>query len=267
MRGIGALWLVIGAALGFGAAMLLLPGRNAPSPAGGTGDADARAEAIALEALRNRLRNPAAAGFRDVRTWRYGPGDERAVCGLVTSPELPGGAAAFVMRVVLPESAGPFAADRPRPHTAMTVLEDGPGLARPSPEARRRFCREGDPPAPEPPPPAEAALAAPLPAPVPAVSLPLAAGAAATAGIPAARPPAPVEGGGATTTRERVAVAAPANLRAGPGGGAAVLSIVPRGRVLAVFGRAPGGWVQVGEEEPLGWIHGSLLAEAAPDGR
>jgi uncharacterized protein YraI len=68
-------------------------------------------------------------------------------------------------------------------------------------------------------------------------------------------------GGGA---RERVLVHSPANLRAGPGGGASVLSVVPRGRTLEVFDQAPGGWVRVGDGEPWGWIHASLLAGAPP---
>jgi uncharacterized protein YraI len=59
----------------------------------------------------------------------------------------------------------------------------------------------------------------------------------------------------------RAVVQSPANLRAGPGGGAEVLSTLPRGQVLTVFDRAPGGWLRVGDAEPRGWVHSSLLAE------
>jgi hypothetical protein len=51
----------------------------------------------------------------------------------------------------------------------------------------------------------------------------------------------------------------PANLRASPAGGGEVLRTVPRASSLQVFGEAPGGWFQVGEREPWGWIHGSML--------
>ncbi len=51
------------------------------------------------------------------------------------------------------------------------------------------------------------------------------------------------------------------NLRNGPGGGAAVVGVIPRGQVLDVFERAPGGWLRVGVGEPWGWAHSSLLIE------
>lgn len=50
------------------------------------------------------------------------------------------------------------------------------------------------------------------------------------------------------------------NLRAHPNGGGTVLRVVERGTSLDVFAEAPGGWVQVGEGEPWGWMHGSMLA-------
>uniref|UniRef100_UPI0022EB7E6F SH3 domain-containing protein n=1 Tax=Falsiroseomonas oryzae TaxID=2766473 RepID=UPI0022EB7E6F len=49
----------------------------------------------------------------------------------------------------------------------------------------------------------------------------------------------------------------PINLRSAPGGD--VLRTVPRGSTLQVFGEAPGGWLQVGEGEPWGWVHSSGL--------
>jgi hypothetical protein len=60
--------------------------------------------------------------------------------------------------------------------------------------------------------------------------------------------------GSVTTTS-----AHPVNLRSNPAGGGAVLRVVPRGTRLRVFAEAPGGWYQVGENEPVGWIHGSML--------
>lgn len=59
--------------------------------------------------------------------------------------------------------------------------------------------------------------------------------------------------------RSNVTTRQHANLRASPGGGGAVLRVVPPGSSFRVFGEASGGWYQVGDTEPWGWIHGSLL--------
>ena len=50
-----------------------------------------------------------------------------------------------------------------------------------------------------------------------------------------------------------------ANLRLEPRGGSPVIRVVPRSVELRILGEAPGGWYQVGDAEPWGWIHGSLL--------
>jgi hypothetical protein len=248
--------------------------------------ADARAEAIALQSLRARQRDPDAVMFREVRTWRFGPDDERAVCGVMEARDLPGGSAPFVVRVLLPAGSGGGATPvsgtiaRPRSSAAgMPILEDGPGTSRPAPEARRRYCHDA-----EAAPTAAAAPAAPTvpsaAATAPAMTAPSTSAAtttAMTAGAPAAPamavgapdPLAPPfaatigSGGVAVRTGEQVTVATHANLRAGPTGGEPVLSVVPRGSVLNVYGRAPGGWVRVGDGEPWGWIHGSMLTAAS----
>ena len=48
------------------------------------------------------------------------------------------------------------------------------------------------------------------------------------------------------------------NVRSSPTGGGAVLRVARSGAVLNVFGTAPGGWYQVGETEPEGWVHRSV---------
>jgi Bacterial SH3 domain len=45
------------------------------------------------------------------------------------------------------------------------------------------------------------------------------------------------------------------NVRSSPNGGGAVLRVARSGSMLNVFGTAPGGWYQVGETEPEGWVH------------
>jgi hypothetical protein len=92
--------------------------------------------------------------------------------------------------------------------------------------------------------------AAPAPAPAPAP---------AEGGLPTPVPPMPslsVEASGRMVT---TTTAHPVNIRSQPGGGGAVVRIVPRASTLHVFGEAPGGWLQVGEDQPFGWVHGSML--------
>ncbi len=47
------------------------------------------------------------------------------------------------------------------------------------------------------------------------------------------------------------------NLHSSPQG--PVIVVVPRGTVIQVFSRAPGGWYQVGGSAPWGWVHESML--------
>jgi hypothetical protein len=77
---------------------------------------------------------------------------------------------------------------------------------------------------------------------------------------PAQPPPlaAPIRSasGGVTTTSRH-----PVNIRSSPSGGGSVLRVAPRGSTLQLFGEAPGGWLQVGEGEPWGWLHSSMLEQ------
>jgi hypothetical protein len=115
-----------------------------------------------------------------------------------------------------------------------------------------------------PPLPADSALSPP-PAPPSAPpqaqgTTPPAAPPAPPGGHAAPPPPAPPSAqpnssqGSITTT-----AAHPVNVRSSPAGGGAIVRIVPRSSVLRVFGNAPGGWLQVGEEQPIGWLHESML--------
>lgn len=198
-------------------------------------------ESAARQALAARLRNPDALRFDEIRVWRFGPADERAVCGTMRTPEIAGGSARFVVRVLQPRGGDAAAGSR----QWQTVVEDAPWLVRPTPEAARRFCRE---PEPEP----QAAPPAAQAAGVPTAAMPVAPPRQADAS-----PPPPADG-----TRGRVTTHSPANLRAAPGG--EVLGSIPRGRSLVVFERTAGGWVRVGESAPEGWIHSSLLTDAPP---
>lgn len=101
------------------------------------------------------------------------------------------------------------------------------------------------------------------PAAVPDTAVPARLAATQPAPTPAPEPiiprPAPREdaasGGGVVTTR----AAHPVNIRNAPSGSGAVVRTVPRASQLRVFGEAPGGWLQVGDGEPFGWLHSSML--------
>ena len=54
-----------------------------------------------------------------------------------------------------------------------------------------------------------------------------------------------------------VAMRQNANIRAAPHG--APVRVVPQGTVLHVFATAPGGWNQVGDTAPWGWVHDSMV--------
>jgi len=47
------------------------------------------------------------------------------------------------------------------------------------------------------------------------------------------------------------------NIRTSPQGG--TIRVEPAGKELRVFGEAPGGWLQIGDSEPNGWVHSSLV--------
>jgi len=87
-------------------------------------------------------------------------------------------------------------------------------------------------------------------------------GGAAGAGAPPPPPARPAVS--AQAAAGRVEVRSPANLRTGPGNSYAVLRVTRRGETFRVYGHALGGWVEVGDDKPQGWIHSSLLKELAP---
>jgi hypothetical protein len=130
------------------------------------------------------------------------------------------------------------------------------------PEATRVFvelvdrCFEGGGPAngrtgPRPFPPMPTPVAA-TPSITPASATPAAEVQAGAAGTSAAAPQAAAR---TVVTSARSG----ANLRTSPQGGA-VLRVVPRSSTLQVFGEAPGGWYQVGQNgSAWGWLHSSVL--------
>ncbi|WP_426955838.1 SH3 domain-containing protein [Muricoccus radiodurans] len=191
--------------------------------------------------------------FRAVQTYRQAVPDTFAVCGQAT---LSGSAGAYIPFVsVVSSGDGGLQVEQ---HVARTNIEatrvyaemvarcfDGGG---PVP-------RPGGPPVAMPPPPLPSGLT-PVPEPAPAdpsqgaVTL---VSAAAPSPTPAVATPAQ-RSSGTLVMRQN------GNVRSSPNGGGAVLRVARTGSNLQIFGTAPGGWYQVGESAPEGWVHGSLAS-------
>ncbi len=75
----------------------------------------------------------------------------------------------------------------------------------------------------------------------------------ATPAHPAATPPGkpPTEASGTVTVRQS------SNVHSDPKGPS--IRTVQQGALLHIFGQAPGGWYQVGDTAPFGWVHESML--------
>jgi hypothetical protein len=210
-------------------------------------------EALARAAVLKRLQGGEGVVFHEVRVHDYGVPGERGVCGQVEAPAGSGRHIQFAVRVLLPIPGEPG-----QRAEAQATLDNGTAAPRAVAETRRRYCREAAPPASTiadsastiPAPPLHAA-----PEPVPFHIMPPATGTSAAMLVPAE-----AGGGGPARTLQRLLIRSPANLRERPQAGATVLRVLPRGLELQLHGRAPGGWLQVGDAEPWGWVHASLTA-------
>lgn len=152
-------------------------------------------------------------------------------------------------------SAGGTGAPLPPPPAAAPAAMPPPS---PAPSAA------APPPAAVAPPPAVVAgpprSLAPAPPPPPPVAVPSAPVAESPVAPPPPAPPSSVAAPASTRSGaepgSRLTMALGANVRAGPGGGAQVLRTVNAGTRVLVFARS-GGWLQIGDEEPWGWVHAS----------
>ena len=223
-----------------------------PGAAGARGnDVVAQVKAAAEERVRAVSREAETLRFRAVEAHRQAIPDTYAVCGQATVS----GGAVFIPFVSVVKTSG-----------GVTEVEQH--IGRSNIEATRVYvelvsrCFDGGGPvqranggtvsSPTPP------LPNGLPilervgeAPAPAVSAAIPEAAPAPAAMPSQA------SGGTLVMRQN------GNLRASPGGGGAVLRVARSGAVLNIFGTAPGGWYQVGEGVPEGWVHGSMVTPQA----
>jgi hypothetical protein len=123
--------------------------------------------------------------------------------------------------------------------TPVPPLPEGPDRAyQPEPSPPVRTAAPARPPAPIPPPPPQAA------------SAPAPAGDAMPSRPAGQELPLPAMEGTVTMLQN-------GNLHATPQG--EVVRVVPKGTTLSIFGEAPGGWYEVGDTSPWGWVHSSLV--------
>lgn len=172
---------------------------------------------------------------------------------LFRDPEAPG---------TIDEARAPTAAVPAEPPAAATASSKPPPAPAPSPPVPGPVA-SAPPPAPVAPPPAVPTAPPVAAAPVrpPAPTAANGGAGASTAGSPAAPPPAQGPSQSAADQLPKITVRSPANLRVAPDAKARSLRVAPKGESFRVHGRS-NGWVQVGDEEPRGYIHSSMLGNA-----
>ena len=223
------------------------PPKSTPEP----GSVLASARQAAEAQVRDRLRMVGEMQMRAVQVWQQQMSNTIAVCGQINptgeanDPFIP-----FVAVVALNEGR----VERTDLVIGMSNSEAGRVFV----EMLDRCFEGGGPPTGRP----QARALPPLPLDVSRVqqraALPLNTPAPAAAGSPMPISPGPASLTMAAAPVVTTKAAHPVNIRNQPSGGA-VVRIVPRASTLRVFGEAPGGWLQVGEDQPFGWVHGSML--------
>ena len=193
-----------------------------------------------LQALATRPGMPKTVQFRGVQAYTQAAPRRVAVCGLVSA--FADDANIFVPFVTVAREVSP-------PGTATPRYEFDSRVGASTAEASRVYsalvadCWDRGGPAPERPP-----SLPPLPDDIPDPRMP-----AADPSRPAPQAtaqPAPQPGAKVTLRQS-------ANVHATPGGPS--VRTVAQGMSLRVFAQATGGWYQVGDTAPFGWVHESML--------
>ena len=212
------------------------------APSGGAALDTART--AALEAIAALPNMPKTVRFRGVQAYAQAVPKRTAVCGLVSA--FADDANIFVPFVTVAREVSPPEANPPR-------YEFDTRVGNSTTEATRVYtalvanCWDRGGPAPGQPP-----ALPPLPDNIADPRLPPANPDLVSAAAP--KPP-PIRGqvnaDGTATIRQS------ANVHAGPGG--PNVRTVTQGTSVHIFATAPGGWYQVGDTAPFGWVHESML--------
>ena len=220
------------------AAALAVAGCKDEKKAGPAGPSADDVRNAALQAVAAAPGMPKTVQFRGVQVYAQALPNHTAVCGLVSA--FADDANIFVPFVAVANQLSPPEARTPR-------FDFDTRIGTTTTEATRVYsalvadCWDRGGPAPERP-----LALPPLPDNVPDPHLPV------LPDAPAAHPaPGQAAAGGTVTVRQS------ANVHSGPGGPS--VRTVPAGMALHVFGQAPGGWYQVGDTAPFGWVHESML--------
>ena len=200
--------------------------------------------------IRLSASNPDTVRFRGVHVWPQAIHNQFAACGQVDVFGPTSNTYVLFVTVVTRDDSGQDPATRVKAdaHVGSTVTEATKvyldTLARcfagGGPQTTRR---EAAPPVPPMPDDIKAVLAGPPPAAAPPAAAP----------APATTQPLPKSAPASGTVVMRQA----GNIRASPQG--ETLRVEPAGKELHVFAEAPGGWLQIGDTEPNGWVHSSLV--------
>lgn len=217
-----------------------------PTPPAGTAALDS-ARMATLEAIAAMPNMPKTVRFRGVQAYAQSAPKRTAVCGLVSAfaddPNI------FVPFVTVARDTSPADAATPR-------FEFDTHVGTTTSEATRVYsalvanCWDRGGPAPgQPPalPPLPDNIADPRIPPADAAPLPAV----------AAGPPKPAPARGQISADGTATVRQSANVHASPGG--PNVRTVPQGMTLHIFATASGGWYQVGDTAPFGWVHESML--------
>ena len=213
---------------------------------GGLDPALQRARDAAEQNIQTKAAAPAGIRFRGVQVYKQAAADRYAVCGQVNA--FADDANIFVpfVSVVTGQTHGDQMEYQFDQRVGTSTEEAGRVYA-----ALVTYCYEDGGPSPSP-----MRTAAPTPPLPSAVADPADHAARATPASPAAPSSAPTEASGTVTMRQN------GNLRTDPHG--ASVRVIPQGTALHVFGQAPGGWYQVGDAAPFGWVHESMLDRRTP---
>ncbi|MBE9604547.1 SH3 domain-containing protein [Acetobacteraceae bacterium H6797] len=202
-----------------------------------------------VEAVKTRLSEEARAPvtLRGVQVYSQAAPQLTAICGQVKmNPDQPGAYTLFV--ALAREDGGQTRV------TEQYVANSGPNASRVFVETVSRCYQEGGPPALQ-------RASAPAPLPVVPDTLPLSAQAPVQGKQQATRGQQQAEAAQSSSGAplRQITLRSNGNLRANPNGGGEVLQVVSQGTGMSVFGEAPGGWLQVGQDQPIGWLHSSLV--------